>query len=137
MNSLPEITEIESKRRCDCIPKCTKFYRVQGIDVYCRKTLEQLAFDILHKLNGLNIMNGEYRRHGWTIKMENELIAHIEEHGAQNGTFSKLALLLGKNRTQVKSKVYTLEKQGRLKYKKMELRKRASNQSRKEDVNET
>ena len=126
MNQLPDIEQVITRRTCDCKPKCKEFYKINGFDVYCKKSLENLAFDILNKLNGTTIMQGNYTNNGWTTRMERELINYINTQGVQNGTYAKLGVMLGKSRQQVKNKVYQLEKQGRLSFKRVEIRKRAS-----------
>ena len=131
MNSLPEIEKINTTRKCNCTPKCKEYFKVNGIDVYCKKSLENLAFDILNKLNGTTIMQGNYMSNGWTTKMEKEIIDYINRYGVQNGTYAKLAVLLNKKREQVKAKVYQLEKQGRLTFERVEMKKRASEMANK------
>ncbi len=127
MNGKIEIEKInKGQRKCKCIPMCNEFFRISGFDVYCKKQLEQLAFNILNSVNGTNIMQGNHVSNGWTTGMEKTLIDYIETYGVQNGTYSKLGLILGKNSKQVKNKVYHLEKQGRLTFERVSIRKKAS-----------
>ena len=115
MNSMPEIIEVDlTKRPCKCIPKCDQYFRINGMDVYCKKKLEQLAINILNVVNGTTISQKNYNNRGWTTKMERELIRFIESNGVRFGTYRILAEMFGKSREQVKRKVYKLEKEGRL-----------------------
>lgn len=127
MNGKIEITQIlQNNRKCKCLPMCTEYFRVNEIDVYCKKELEQLAFNILNLVNGTNIAQGNHVNNGWTTGMEQTIINYINRHGVQNGTYAKLAVMLNKKREQVKGKVYQLEKQGRLTFERVEMKKRAS-----------
>jgi len=116
MNSIPEIIEIQLKKsnRCKCNPKCQNFYKVNGIDIYCKKQLEQLAINILNTVNGTKIAQKNYNNRGWTTLQEQSIITFIEKNGVQFGTYRILGEMLGKPREAVKRKVYKLEKQGRL-----------------------
>lgn len=116
MNSIPEIVLTQGKGfTCKCTPKCKEFFRLNGIDVYCKKSLEQLAINILNRVNGTMIAQKNFNNRGWTTKQEIELIKFIEKNGVQFGTYRILAEMFGKSRAQVKGKVYKLEKEGRLK----------------------
>lgn len=127
MNGSIEIKPMDRGRRdCKCVPRCKEYFKICGFDAYCKKELEQLAFNILNTVNGINIMQGNHTSNGWTVLMEKKLIDYIETYGVQNGTYSKLAVILNKKRTQVKAKVYQLEKQGRLKFEKVTIKKKAS-----------
>lgn len=124
MNQVPEIIKVDAKsKRCDCQIRCTEFFRVNGIDVYCKSKLEDLAFDILKLVNGIDLPQRQYAQ--WSVKQEVAIIKYINEYGVQNGTFSKLAVILNKTRVQVKRKVYQLEKDGRLQYEKYDAHKKA------------
>ena len=109
MNSIPTIEEIQTTRKCKCNPICKQYYRVNGIDIYCKKRLEQLAINILNKVNGTNISQGNYNNRGWTTKQENIIIQFVEENGVQFGTYRIIGELIGKPREAVKRKVYELE----------------------------
>lgn len=87
---------------------------MNGFDVYCRGGLEQLSIDILNKINGTNIAQGNKNNRGWTTKQEKEIIKYIEQNGVQFGTYRILGEMLGKPREAVKRRVYVLEKEGRL-----------------------
>lgn len=127
MNGKIKIAEVpKNNRKCKCLPTCTEYFRVNEIDVYCKKELEQLAFNILNLVNRTNIAQGNHVNNGWTTGMEQTIIDYINAHGVQNGTYAKLAIMLNKKREQVKGKVYQLEKQGRLTFERVEIRKRAS-----------
>ncbi|KGR74879.1 hypothetical protein [Ureibacillus sinduriensis] len=117
MNSIPEIVEIETSKskRCKCNPKCQEFYRVNGIDTYCKKQLEQLAINILNTVNGTMIAQKNYNNRGWTTLQERAIIDFVEKNGVQFGTYRIIGEMIGKPRTAVKRKVYQLEEQGRLK----------------------
>lgn len=127
MNGQIEIIKIsKNRRKCKCIPACDEYFQINGFDIYCKKKLESLAFNILNVVNGTNkVQRNEYSE-GWTTSMESQVINYINEYGVQNGTFSKLAIILGKTRSQVKGKVYMLERQGRLTYEKVAVKKMAS-----------
>ncbi|KGR88710.1 hypothetical protein [Lysinibacillus odysseyi] len=115
MNFIPEIIETEGvHKRCKCNPRCDQYFRINGMDVYCKKKLEQLAINILNTVNGTTISQKSYNNRGWTTKMEKELIQFIETNGVRFGTYRILAELFGKSRAQVKRKVYKLEEEGRL-----------------------
>ena len=121
MNTIPTIEEVADasnkhkySRRCSCNVKCDRYYRVNGFDVYCRGGLEQLSIDILNKINGTNIAQGNKNNRGWTTKQEKEIIKYIERNGVQFGTYRILGEMLGKPREAVKRRVYVLEKEGRL-----------------------
>lgn len=117
MNSIPEIFEIEYNysKKCSCPTKCKTFYRVNGIDTYCKKQLEQLAINILNTVNGTMIAQKNYNNRGWTTLQERAIIDFIQKNGVQFGTYRIIGEMIGKPREAVKRKVYQLEQQGRLK----------------------
>lgn len=116
MNTVPEIIQIRPeqrhKRQCDCAVKCTDFYRVNGFDVYCKGKLEQLAIDILNKINGTNIAQGNKNNRGWTLKQESMIIDYLTKNGVEFGTYRIIGEMIGKPRESVKRKVYNLQKRG-------------------------
>ena len=116
MNRIPEITEYQKTnvKKCSCNPRCKKFFKVDGFDVYCKKQLEQLAINILNLVNGTNISQKNYNNRGWTTKQEKEIINFIESNGVRFGTYRILGEMLGKPREAIKRKVYQLERMGRL-----------------------
>lgn len=117
MNDELSITKTKSKRasKCKCTIMCEEFYRVNGFDVYCKGSLEQLAVNILNLVNDTNISQGNRNKRGWTTKQEQQIIQFIERNGVQFGTYRIIGEMIGKTREQVKAKVYKLEKEGRLK----------------------
>lgn len=116
MNHIPEIIKIQGSRssKCKCTPKCTEYYRIDDYGSYCKNGMQQLAISILNQVNGTMIAQKNLNNRGWTTKQEAELIKFIEQNGVQFGTYRILAEMFGKSRAQVKSKVYKLEKEGRL-----------------------
>lgn len=122
MNNIPEITPYDASSvtrnsKCKCTKRCTEFYRVNGFDVYCKGTLEQLALNILNVTKGKDFMRGSYNNRGWTVAQEQKLIDYIEKNGVRYGTYRLIGELIGKDRKAVRAKVEHLEKQGRLKRK--------------------
>lgn len=119
LNTIPEIVEISRKyrKKCNCVQKCDRYFRVNGIDVYCKKQLEQLAINILNVVNGTHYIQKNFNNRGWTTKQEQIIIEYINRNGVAFGTYRIIGEMIGKPREAVKRKVYQLEKQGRLKRK--------------------
>lgn len=117
MDHTLEIVQVKAKHKskCECTTKCTAFYKINGFDVYCKGSLEQLAVDILNLVNDTNISQGNRNKRGWTTKQEQQIIQFIERNGVQFGTYRIIGEMIGKPRESVKRKVYALEKEGRLK----------------------
>jgi len=118
MNNIPTIKEIEPKQRhtrnCKCTQKCAKYFRVDGMDVYCKGVMQQLAITILNEINGTFIVQGNQNQRGWTTKQENEIIKYIKKNGVEFGTYRIIGEMIGKPRESVKRKVYQLREKGKL-----------------------
>lgn len=131
MNREIYIEKEKTSKKCKCTPVCADYFKVDGFDLYCKKGLESLAFDLINKVNGTKIMQGNHMSNGWTSKQEVAVIEFINKNGVQNGTYVKIGLLINKNKDQVKRKVYELEKKGRLSFDRVRIRKMASDAAKK------
>lgn len=116
MNHIPDIMQIKPeqrhKRKCDCSKVCTEYFKLDGIDVYCKGKLEQFAIDILNKINHTNITQGNKNQRGWTTKQESMIIDYLTKNGVEFGTYRIIGEMIGKPRESVKRKVYNLQKRG-------------------------
>lgn len=122
-----DLTALHGRRRnaiCGCKKQCRVFYTFINEDqdtdfILCAEDAKAFAFEILDSL-GL-LQNHQYVKGVWSVDDEHLIKRYIKENKPyderghlQKGTIRELSEILGKTYKQVKGKIYTMRRAGKL-----------------------
>lgn len=122
-----DLTKLHHNRQkiiCGCEPKCTEFYTFSTEEdfILCTTDAKQFAFELLEEL-GIVTKKLAFpkSKYGWTMEQERFIQRYFKEEPIfredgkiKYGTYSMLGEMLGKTREQVKNKIQSMQKEGKL-----------------------